>query len=123
VTAPLRIARGVQNKILEAMAMGRPVVAASSCGASIDARAGEHLLSAETEPQYLSSIESLLSEPARAAAMGAAGRRRVQERYSWSASLNSLDAHLERALQSRARAAMPASASRRSAEPSTAEAS
>ena len=40
VVAPLRIARGVQNKVLEAMAMGRPVVASAACAGGIDATPG-----------------------------------------------------------------------------------
>ena len=46
VVAPLRLARGIQNKVLEAMAMGRPVVASASCAAPIDAVVGTELLAA-----------------------------------------------------------------------------
>src|SRR3546814_7980412 len=44
VVAPLLLARGVQNKLLEAMAMARPVVASSAAATGIDASDGEHLL-------------------------------------------------------------------------------
>ena len=43
VVAPLRLARGIQNKVLEAMAMARPVVVASACVEAIDAVPGQHL--------------------------------------------------------------------------------
>src|SRR5690606_22970177 len=77
VVAPLRIARGVQNKVLEAMAMGRPVVAASSCSAAIDAEPGRDLLAASTAQDYVAAISLLLQDRARADAIGASGRRCV----------------------------------------------
>ncbi|HRE15867.1 MAG TPA: glycosyltransferase, partial [Rhodocyclaceae bacterium] len=52
VVAPLRVARGIQNKILEAMAMARPVIAAASCVQAIDATPGQDLLAAETDEEY-----------------------------------------------------------------------
>ena len=94
VVAPLRIARGVQNKVLEAMAMGRPVVAASSCSAAIDAEPGLDLLAASTAQDYVAAISLLLQDRARADAIGASGRRCVLARYSWDAHLAGLDRHL-----------------------------
>src|SRR3546814_1547373 len=47
VVAPLLLARGVQNKLLEAMAMARPVVASAAAATGIDAEPGEHLLVAD----------------------------------------------------------------------------
>ncbi|HWV18075.1 MAG TPA: glycosyltransferase, partial [Rhodocyclaceae bacterium] len=97
VVAPLRIARGVQNKVLEAMAMGRPVVAASSCSAAIDAEPGRDLLAASTAQDYVAAISLLLQDRARADAIGASGRRCVLARYSWDAHLAGLDRHLPEA--------------------------
>ena len=94
VVAPLRIARGVQNKILEAMAMGRPVVAARACTAALGIVADTELLGATTPADWLQSIGELLREPARAAAIGAAGRARVLESYDWTRRLSTIDAHL-----------------------------
>jgi sugar transferase (PEP-CTERM/EpsH1 system associated) len=98
VVAPLRVARGIQNKILEAMAMGRPVVAAGACGGALDATPGEHLLTAESVVDHVQAISALLTDSALAARIGAAGRRRVAERYSWDSSLAVLDACLAQAL-------------------------
>ncbi|MES2878572.1 MAG: TIGR03087 family PEP-CTERM/XrtA system glycosyltransferase [Pseudomonadota bacterium] len=94
VVAPLRVARGIQNKILEAMAMARPVVASQSCVEAIDAQTGCELLSADTATDFVRQISVLLRFPERAAAMGQAGRKRVQEKYSWSAHLSKIDRSL-----------------------------
>jgi sugar transferase (PEP-CTERM/EpsH1 system associated) len=95
VVAPLRIARGIQNKVLEAMAMARPVVASSACAGPIDAVVGEELLAAAGVEDYLAHLESLLGDRDRAAAIGQAARRRVLAAYSWDAHLEAIDRHLE----------------------------
>ena len=89
--APLRIARGVQNKVLEAMAMARPVVATSPAFEGIDAVPDEQLVVADRPADIVARIGELLADPARSAAMGAAARRRVVERYDWDANLAMLD--------------------------------
>ena len=94
VVAPLRLARGIQNKVLEAMAMARPVVAASTCVDAIDADAGVHLLAATTAEQYVQAVDSLLRDPAHAAALGQAGQRQVLAAYGWDARLADLDRFL-----------------------------
>ncbi|WP_210411724.1 TIGR03087 family PEP-CTERM/XrtA system glycosyltransferase [Rhodoferax sediminis] len=94
VVAPLRVARGIQNKILEAMAMARPVVASQSCVEAIDARPGEELISAAEATDFVREIDALLKAPVRAAAVGQSGRRRVVQSYSWDAHLGRLDEHL-----------------------------
>lgn len=98
VVAPLRLARGVQNKILEAMAMGRPVVAAAECASALSARAGEDLLAAQTAEDHAAAVGSLLDDPARAARIGEAGRRCVLAAYSWAAHLQALDRHIARVI-------------------------
>ena len=94
VVAPLRLARGIQNKVLEAMAMARPVVAASTCVAAMDVQAGEHLLAAADAEDYVRAVAELLSAPEKAAAMGRAGRERVLQAYGWGARLAGLDGFL-----------------------------
>lgn len=95
VVAPLRLARGIQNKILEAMAMACPVVASAECSEAIEARAGEDFESASTAAEFVALVAGLLEQPARARAMGEAGRRQVVKHYSWDAHLAQLDQYLE----------------------------
>ncbi|MFX1678183.1 TIGR03087 family PEP-CTERM/XrtA system glycosyltransferase [Mitsuaria sp. CC2] len=97
VVAPLRLARGVQNKILEAMAVGRPVVAARSCVEALGADgvlAGQDLLSADSAADYLELVHALLSAPTRAQAIGQQARERVLRQFSWQAHLAKLDGYL-----------------------------
>jgi glycosyltransferase involved in cell wall biosynthesis len=105
VVAPLRLARGIQNKVLEAMAMARPVVAAAPCVEAITAEPGQHLLSAADGAAFVSAIEALLANPAQADAIGRAGREQVLAAYGWDARLRVLDQHLEAALGRRMKAA------------------
>jgi polysaccharide biosynthesis protein PslH len=94
VTAPLLLARGVQNKLLEAMAMARPVVATPAAAEGIDAAAGQMLRVADGASAMAAAIGALLDDPARAAAMGAAARQRMIDRYGWNARLAPLAALL-----------------------------
>lgn len=94
VVAPLRVARGVQNKILEAMAMARPVVAAKACVDVIDALAGDELLAAHTAEDFVAHILDLLRAPERGERIGRAARERVLARYSWTAHLAGIDPYL-----------------------------
>lgn len=95
VVAPLRVARGIQNKILEAMAMARPVVASRSCVEAIAAEDGVELLSATEASEFATQINALLRSPDQAAAVGCAGRQRVVQHYSWSAHLSGIDRYLQ----------------------------
>jgi sugar transferase (PEP-CTERM/EpsH1 system associated) len=95
VVAPLRIARGIQNKVLEAMAMARPVVASDACAGPIAAELGSELLAADTADDYVAQIESLLADPMHADTIGMTARRRVLASYSWGAHLALIDRYLE----------------------------
>ena len=99
VVAPLRLARGVQNKVLEAMAMARPVVAAGHCVEAIDARAGRDILAATEADDYVAQVGALLADSALAAAVGQAGRACVLSHYSWQARLSGIDTELLRAMR------------------------
>jgi sugar transferase (PEP-CTERM/EpsH1 system associated) len=95
VVAPLRIARGIQNKVLEAMAMAKPVVASTACAGPIAAEPGRELFAADTANDYVAQVESLLADPAHADNIGKAARNRVLASYSWDAHLALIDRHLE----------------------------
>jgi glycosyltransferase involved in cell wall biosynthesis len=90
VAAPLRIARGIQNKVLEAMAMARPVVASPAAFEGIEAEPGRHLIVAGEAEAQAEAIAGLLGDPERAAAMGQAARRRMEQVYRWEARLEPL---------------------------------
>jgi sugar transferase (PEP-CTERM/EpsH1 system associated) len=94
VVAPLLLARGVQNKLLEAMAMARPVVASAAAAAGIDAAAGEHLLVADDAEAMARAVGALFDDRAVAAAMGRAARERMIARYGWDARMAPLGALL-----------------------------
>jgi glycosyltransferase involved in cell wall biosynthesis len=102
--APLRLARGIQNKVLEAMAMARPVVAAAACVDAITAEPGRHLLSPADADAFVALIEGLLADPARADAIGRAGREQVLAAYGWDARLRVLDQHVAAACARHAKA-------------------
>jgi sugar transferase (PEP-CTERM/EpsH1 system associated) len=87
VAAPLRIARGIQNKVLEAMAMGKAVVASPAAFEGISAEPGRDLVVAESAEEQAVAISGLLADPAHAASIGAAARRRMEEAYRWEAQL------------------------------------
>ena len=94
VVAPLRIARGIQNKVLEAMAMAAPVVVARGCGEAVDAVPEQDFLLAESVEDHVQQINALLASPERRASIGEAARRQVVRRYSWDAHLATIDRHL-----------------------------
>ena len=87
---PLRLARGIQNKVLEALAMAKPVVAAPPALAALKAVPGTHLLSASTPQQWADAVCGLLADPARRQELGAAGRRFVEEHHHWESCLGPL---------------------------------
>ncbi|APW45071.1 TIGR03087 family PEP-CTERM/XrtA system glycosyltransferase [Rhodoferax antarcticus] len=94
VVAPLRVARGIQNKILEAMAMARPVVASTSCAQAITAEPETELLSANAAAEFIKQVSALLASPERCTSVGVKGRQRVLQDYSWHAHLSKIDQHL-----------------------------
>ncbi|SEO97764.1 TIGR03087 family PEP-CTERM/XrtA system glycosyltransferase [Aquisalimonas asiatica] len=91
--APLRIARGVQNKVLEAMAMGRTVIGTAQALAGIEAEVGRDLLQADSPDAFVEQVLAQLREPD--PSLGANARDRVLAHYAWSARLSRLDALLQ----------------------------
>lgn len=95
VVAPLKLARGIQNKVLEAMAMAKPVIASPAAFEGIEAEAGRDLVVAGDAKGMAEAIRSLLADPARARAIGAAARRRMTADYRWEVRLAPLAGMLE----------------------------
>jgi len=96
--APLEIARGTQNKILESMAQGVPVVCSRQAAGGVDAEPGEHLLVADTPQQYVDHIVGLLTQPEALESLAKMSRARVRSHHDWGNSMARLDKILQRLL-------------------------
>jgi sugar transferase (PEP-CTERM/EpsH1 system associated) len=91
--APLRIARGIQNKVLEAMAMAVPVVVSPQALEGIDAAPGADLLLADGAEAFAAAVAQVLGEGQ--SALGPRARERVERLYSWPSNLANIEARLE----------------------------
>jgi sugar transferase (PEP-CTERM/EpsH1 system associated) len=94
--APLRIARGIQNKVLEALAMGHPVVGTTSATQGVEGQPGRDFILADTADEILEACARLIEDPDEARALGERGRRFVEENYDWEVVFAPLDELLER---------------------------
>lgn len=89
--APLRVARGIQNKLLEAMAMGLPCVTSRLCWGFTEIPEGEGLRAADDAETFAAEVVRLLKDRAYQADMARRARRAVEERYAWERQLAGLD--------------------------------
>lgn len=92
VVAPLRIARGIQNKVLEAMAMAKTVVVSPQALEGIDALPGQELLVADNAIHFSTILLDLLMR--KNESIGIAARKKVETRYNWNDNLKNVDASL-----------------------------
>ena len=92
VVCPLRIARGIQNKVLEGMAMGRPVIASGAAFEGVRAESGTELLVADGAAGFAAAIAAVLggAHPG----LGVLARACMERNYAWSAVLRTLDRYL-----------------------------
>lgn len=88
---PLMIARGTQNKVLEGMAMRKPVVATPGAATGLKAVAGEDLVVADGAPAMVAAIVALLGDQERQSAIGKNARAYVEREHSWAAHLGRLN--------------------------------
>lgn len=105
VVCPLVVGVGVQNNVLEAMAMGKAVVATSvACKGIPELVDGQHLLQADDPIRMAGSVIILLGNPLYAQSLGEHARRLVEDKYSWKAAVEQLEAvHMQAAGMSRSR--------------------
>jgi len=87
---PIRIARGLQNKVLEAMAMSKATLAAPAAIAALDVTPGKHLLSPTTPGEWVEAVGELLNDAARRARLGTAARKYVEAHHHWDRCLHPL---------------------------------
>ena len=90
--APLKLARGIQNKVLEAMAMARPVVGSTAAAEGIDH--ADTIRVAGSTQAFADQVLALLEAPQTATRLGNAAQAQVIARYGWDARLAPLDALL-----------------------------
>jgi sugar transferase (PEP-CTERM/EpsH1 system associated) len=91
VVVPLRIARGVQNKILEAMAMGKGVITTPLTLKGLNVTPGVHCLAAETPSQWVDAVLSLYDDAELRTALGEAAAFYVQTHHRWASCLSAMD--------------------------------
>ncbi len=93
--APLRVGGGTRLKILEALAMAKPVVATAIAAEGLPLAPGEHFVLADDPQAFAAAVVSLLRDPGRRSALGAAGRRLVLERHTWPQVARDFEVRLE----------------------------
>ena len=90
--APLLYGAGIQNKALEALACGTPVVATAQATAALRVQSGQELLIADGAEAFADAVLKLLGDGELRARLGAAGRRYVEAHHSWDAAAQLLEA-------------------------------
>lgn len=100
---PLRIARGIQNKVLEAMAAGVPVVATPAAAKGVDAKPGVDFLVAGGAEEFSSHVIRLLEDDRLRTQMAASAIGRVRERYNWEGKAVELESLMARAVEEKTR--------------------
>jgi glycosyltransferase involved in cell wall biosynthesis len=98
MVAPLNIARGTQNKILEAMASAVPVVTSNVAAGGVDAIPGEHFLVASTPEEHARAILRILCDPTERRRLAVVGRERMLSHHAWDRSMRRLDGVIDRCL-------------------------
>ncbi len=88
--APLKVAVGIQNKVLEALAMGTPLVATPASCRALQVSDGKHLLMAEEKQAFADAVLKLLEDPFLAQNLGIAGRQYMKEHHGWMDAANTL---------------------------------
>lgn len=91
---PLRVARGIQNKILEAMAMGKAIVCTPQAYEGIRATPGKEIVVADGAEAFAAATIDLLGDPVKAEQLGRVARQCVEKSYSWERNLRLLDSIL-----------------------------
>ncbi len=88
--APLQIARGIQNKVLEAMAMQKPVIATPQAVQGIGAKNGKHFYTANTPSDWIMRLASILQNPKQSQHISKSARQFVESNRQWNHCLQPL---------------------------------
>jgi glycosyltransferase involved in cell wall biosynthesis len=96
---PLRVGGGTRLKIFEALAMGKAVVSTPVGAEGLGLEPDRHFVCAERGPAFVQAVVDLLADPARRRSLGDAGRRLVEQQYSWAQVSRVFERHLQQAVQ------------------------
>jgi polysaccharide biosynthesis protein PslH len=99
VVVPLRVARGVQNKVLEALAAGKPTIASPKALSGFSIIPGEQVLEASTPAQWISSLHLLFESESQCSQLAVAGREFVLAHHRWESCLQPLAVLIGMALE------------------------
>ena len=108
MVAPLTIARGTQNKILESMSLGVPVLTTRKAAAGVDAEPGRDLLVADGVEEMVAAVESVLADPKERRRLAVAGRERVLSHHGWAVGMGRMEGCVGRCFEIGARTAAAA---------------
>ncbi|MFI5007079.1 MAG: glycosyltransferase [Solirubrobacterales bacterium] len=97
--APLRVGGGTRLKLFEALAMGKAIVATRVAAEGLPIVPGEHYVAADRPADFAAAVVALLADRRRRDALGAAGRRLVEERFSWPCVTDVVEGHLARVVR------------------------
>jgi sugar transferase (PEP-CTERM/EpsH1 system associated) len=101
LVAPMQSSIGLQNKLLEAMAMRMPCLTTTLSNNALKAEAGKQIIVADTPEAFAEAIISLLDNPAHSQALAQAGYEFVQQHFSWEGSVNKLNTVFDNAIKSK----------------------
>ncbi len=96
---PMRTGTGVQNKVLEALASGTPLISTALGNRGVGAEPGRDLLVADDAPDMADAVRTLLGDPVRRAALATAGRRLMETAYDWDVHARALETIYARAIK------------------------
>lgn len=99
VIVPLRIGGGTRLKIIEAMAMGKPVVSTRQGAEGLEVTSGREVLLADEPAAFAGAVARVLKDETLARSLGAMARRLVEDKYGWEAAVQRLEQFHERVLQ------------------------
>jgi sugar transferase (PEP-CTERM/EpsH1 system associated) len=88
--APMRIGTGMQNKLLEAMTLGKPCITTSLANNAVKAKHMETIVVADSLQEFIDAIEWLNENPAKASEIGQKGQRFIIQKYAWKSSVDKL---------------------------------
>jgi glycosyltransferase involved in cell wall biosynthesis len=100
---PLRVGGGTRLKIFEALAMGKAVVSTRVGAEGLPIVSDRHFLQADTPGTFAQAVIRLLKDADHRRALGMAGRRLVEERYSWSQVTGEFEVHCQELVSRHAR--------------------